>query len=100
MRMLVETGITKGIYHTQISPKNIFQFNFPSEAIICWSAIYIVEYQNVNKERKFLPNYIIFQDLDKSLISTSPLFSNVLYGWCPKCRQTHKTMYSRVEGYV
>ena len=44
-----------------------------------------------------LLNYIIiFRDLNKALF----LFSNVLYGWCPKCRQTHKTMYSRVEGYV
>ena len=25
--------------------------------------------------------------------------SDVLYGWCPKCRQTHKRMYARVEGW-
>merc|ERR1719270_1443855 len=23
---------------------------------------------------------------------------DVLYGWCTKCRQSHKTMYKRVEG--
>ena len=51
---------------------DILSIQFPrGDIYICESAIYIVKHRDVNKERKFLPNYIIFQDLDKSLIYLS-----------------------------
>ena len=71
----IEVCITQGLYLPSSPPNQpemIFcQFNFPEAIYECKSAIYIVKHRNVNKERKFLPNYIISQDLDKSLIYLS-----------------------------
>ena len=99
-------------YHSRIFQDYVLGFRFcqdivkikPTKILIIINTnsvlefLYIIECllpldrRNVNKDVFLITLY------SETYIKALPLFSNVLYGWCPKCRQTHKTMYSRVEG--
>ena len=62
-----------------------------------WLRVYTCGQNRRAKVRIFFKfNYLNF----KQMITVIILSRDVLYGWCTKCRISHKRMYKRIEGWV